>query len=147
KSVEPTAERSQVPAVVQVMGSSVGGGIRVGDVIYTRSNSEELKEYLAHAVAAYEARSYQRLFKTPSAGSSPYKFLDAFTIEDASIFFGRDAATQELYNKVVSNRLTVLHAKSGAGKTSLLNAGISPRFIREGCLPLYVRTYEDPILA
>lgn len=48
---------------------------------------------------------------------------------------------------MVSNRLSVLHAKSGAGKTSLLNAGISPRFIREGRLPLYVRAYEDPILA
>src|SRR5947209_4802028 len=80
----------------------------------------------------------------------PYKFLDPFGLKDEPIFFGREAATKELYKKVLRDRLTVLHAKSGAGKTSLLNAGLSPRFIREGRLPLYIHAYykdEDPALA
>ena len=80
----------------------------------------------------------------------PYKFLDPFGLKDELIFFGREAATEELAKTVLRDRLTVLHAKSGAGKTSLLNAGLSPRFIREGRLPLYVHAYyqdEDPVMA
>lgn len=80
----------------------------------------------------------------------PYKFLDPFGLKDEPIFFGREAATEALAKTVLRDRLTVLHAKSGAGKTSLLNAGLSPRLIREGRLPLYVHAYyqdEDPVMS
>ncbi|RLC81903.1 MAG: hypothetical protein DRJ03_09415 [Chloroflexi bacterium] len=120
----------------------------VGDVhIHTRSQAEELREYLAQAVAAYEARMYQLIATRAALPEHPYKLLHPFKVEDADTFFGRDAATEELYEKVLSSRLTVLHARSGAGKTSLLNAGLSPRLIGEGHLPVYVRTraYEEDL--
>ena len=73
--------------------------------------------------------------------------LDAFTLNDTNLFFGRDRAKEDLYQTLLKDRLTILHAKSGAGKTSLLNAGLSPHLISEGRLPVYARAYEDPVLA
>ncbi len=129
--------------------ASAGGHILIGDTIYTRSDLEELEEYLTRAVSAYERDMSQTVLRM-SMPSHPYKFLDPFGLKDEPIFFGREAATEELSKTVLRDRLTVLHAKSGAGKTSLLNAGLSPHFIREGRLPLYVHAYyqdEDPVMA
>lgn len=111
------------------------------------SQTEKLHAYLAHAVSAYEARMHQIVDRSTIPLDRPYKFLYAFEIEDADIFFGRDAASDALYQTVLKDRLTVLHAKSGAGKTSLLNAGLSPRIIREDRLPVYARAYENPVRA
>ncbi len=112
-----------------------------------RAQAKELRDYLAQAVAAYEARMYQIVARPAAPLDQPYKFLYAFEIEDADIFFGRDAAIEAFYQTLLKDRLTVLHAKSGAGKTSLLNAGLAPCLIREGRLPVYARAYEDPVLA
>ena len=112
-----------------------------------RSRAGKVHDYLAQAVAAYEARMYQLVARPAAPPDQPYKFLYAFEIKDADIFFGRDAASKALHQTVLKDHLTVLHAKSGAGKTSLLNAGLSPRLIREGRLPVYARAYEDPIRA
>ena len=65
-------------------------------VVYTRSGLEELNDYLAWAVATYETRMGQALRKEPPP-THPYKYLYAYDLEDAPIFFGRDAATQALY--------------------------------------------------
>jgi formylglycine-generating enzyme required for sulfatase activity len=112
---------------------------------YSRSEREELLDYLAQAVADYERDMYRKL-RQQASPDQPYKSLYEFEISDRDIFFGREVATQELLNRVADHRLTVLHARSGAGKTSLLKAGLSPRLIAEGRLPVYARTrpYEDP---
>jgi HEAT repeat protein len=143
------AERgSTIKDVIQaIVSGQVIGDVHIGDKIYTRSNLEELNDYLDRAVAAYEARMYQLVARPPAPPDQPYKFLYAFEIEDADIFFGRDAASETLHQTLCKDRLTVLHAKSGAGKTSLLNAGLSPRLIREGRLPVYARAYGDPVRA
>jgi hypothetical protein len=120
------------PSLIEVLGSP---------------ESETLDDYLARAVATYEARMYQLVARSTALPDQPYKFLYAFEIEDADIFFGRDGASEDFYQTVLKDRLTVLHARSGAGKTSLLNAGLSPRLIREGRLPVYARAYEDPVRA
>jgi HEAT repeat protein len=128
---------------------SAGGHILISGNVYTRSDLEELEEYLTRAVSAYERDMSQTIIRM-SMPPHPYKFLDPFDLKDEPIFFGREAATKELYTKALRDRLTVLHAKSGAGKTSLLKAGLSPRFIREGRLPLYAHAYyqdEDPVMA
>jgi len=121
--------------------------VHIGDKVYAHSELEELRDHLARAVAAYEARMYQRIARSAAPPERPYKFLYAFDIEDADIFFGREAACDALYQTVRKDRLSILHAKSGAGKTSLLNAGLAPRLISEARLPLYARVYEDPALA
>jgi HEAT repeat protein len=133
---------------------STGGGdfvgrdqISLGTQVVTRPQYEELGNYLARAVAAYEERMCQIVACPPAPPDRPYKFLYPFDIGDEAIFFGRDRAVEGLYQKLLASRLTVLHARSGAGKTSLLNAGLSPRLIRAGRLPVYARAYEDPALA
>ena len=141
------AQESTVQDVIQAMVTgTVIGDIHIGNIVYTRSAIEELRDYLERAVADYSLRMYQAVYDQTEV-SQPYKFLDAFGIEDAPIFYGRNAAIEALARKVGSHRLTVLHARSGAGKTSLLQAGLSPQLFKQGRLPLYVRASENPIQA
>jgi len=57
-------------------------------------------------------------------------------------FFGRESAAQSLTNQVLANRLVVVYAKSGVGKSSLLNAGVAPRLREARCQPLLVRVND-----
>jgi HEAT repeat protein len=116
-------------------------GNNPGDVPHTG----DLVSYLTRAVAAYEDWAHRLVAPASAPPDRPYRSLYAFDVEDADLFFGRAAATRALYQTVLSDRLTVMHAKSAAGKTSLLNAGLSPHLIREGRLPVYVRAYDDPV--
>lgn len=61
--------------------------------------------------------------------SLAYRYPGAkpFTVEEAGIFFGRSGDAQRLERRVLSTPLLVLYAKSGLGKSSLLNAGLTPR--------------------
>lgn len=68
-----------------------------------------------------------------------YPGVRPFQEADASCFFGRPKATEELLLRVLSVRLLLQFAPSGAGKTSLLNAGLLPRLRRHGYLPATVR--------
>lgn len=142
------SEGSNIRDVVQLaVGGDFEGDIVYGDKIYNRSELEDLDEYLKQAVARYESRMYQVLSKRASS-DEPYKALESFTIEDASIFFGRSTVIEELYKKVIDNRIIILHGRSGAGKTSLVNAGLCPRLISERFLPVHVpaRPYEENLV-
>ncbi len=57
---------------------------------------------------------------------NPYVGPRPFEESDRKLFFGRDRETNELASLVVAHRVLVLYAPSGAGKTSLLNAGLIP---------------------
>ena len=62
---------------------------------------------------------------------SPYRGLAAFGEQDAGLFFGREAATAQVLERM-SQRLAgagllVVSGVSGAGKSSLLRAGVLPR--------------------
>jgi hypothetical protein len=56
-----------------------------------------------------------------------------------SVFFGRDVESSNLTDQILANRLVVVYAKSGIGKTSLLQAGTAQPLRDEGHLPLFVR--------
>ncbi len=78
----------------------------------------------------------------------PYRGLLAYRIGDSRRFFGRDQAIQAFLNRLHSSSLTVLHAESGAGKTSLIQAGLLPRLIADGHLAVSLRPYDkSPALA
>ncbi len=68
-----------------------------------------------------------------------YPGLKPFEVREAALFFGRAQETRDLYNLVKVEHLVVLFAKSGMGKTSLLNAGLIPMLAKSDLLPIYVR--------
>lgn len=79
---------------------------------------------------------------------SPYRGLLEYRLGDAAFFFGRDEAIGEMLRHLERSPLTILHAESGAGKTSLLQAGLAPPLLAAGVLPVYVRAYNtEPSLA
>ncbi|MCW5202663.1 HEAT repeat domain-containing protein, partial [Desulfobulbus sp. US4] len=60
------------------------------------------------------------------SGFQPYIGLRPFTEQEKDRFFGRSNETSILLDKIRANRLTLLLAASGVGKSSLLQAGIMP---------------------
>ncbi|MEU2060819.1 helix-turn-helix domain-containing protein [Streptomyces sp. NPDC013455] len=68
----------------------------------------------------------------------PYPGLSAFTTQDADRFFGRERATAALVERVfgrIGAGPLLLVAPSGAGKSSLLSAGLVPALRRPGGFP------------
>ena len=142
------SEESSISNVIQALVSGqVAGDLHIGNRVYTRSRLEELQDYLAHAVAVYETRMLRAVPRRPPVPTTPYKFLYAFDMADAPLFFGRNTAIDALSALVCQQRLTVLHGRSGAGKTSLLHAGLAPHLLDTGYLPIVVRATGDPVLA
>ena len=76
--------------------------------------------------------------------NNPYKALLDYEIKDAPFFYGREDATKVMFDKLNRNNLTILHADSGSGKTSLLQAGLASRLLAQGHFPLYLRPYKQP---
>ena len=68
---------------------------------------------------------------------SPYRGLLPLEAADAGIFFGREAPTIEVLDRIRgikddgASRLLVLLGASGAGKSSFLRAGLLPRLARD----------------
>ncbi len=56
-----------------------------------------------------------------------YPGVSPFTSEQENIFFGRDTDIKKLYKLISMRNQILLYAKSGIGKTSLLNAGVLPK--------------------
>jgi len=57
--------------------------------------------------------------------------INPFQTEEQDRFFGRDDDIRELHALIALEKVVVLFGKSGHGKSSLLNAGIVPRFLKE----------------
>lgn len=78
-------------------------------------------------------------------GQPPYKLLHYYDVDDARFFFGREVEVERLVGMIGAHPLVVVTGASGAGKTSLLNAGVLSWFSRhppyEG---FYVRFRDDP---
>jgi len=69
----------------------------------------------------------------------PWPGLVAFREQDSAYFRGRSAKVEDLLRLVRRERVTVLHGRSGLGKSSLLQAGLFPRLRDELHLPVYIR--------
>ncbi len=61
-----------------------------------------------------------------SVRTGPYVGPRPFETRDRHLFFGREREAHEISSLVLANRLFVLCAASGAGKTSIVNAGVHP---------------------
>ncbi len=69
---------------------------------------------------------------------NPYIGPRTFTRQDSYRFFGREHEARELLSLVISERLVLFYAQSGAGKSSLINARLIPNLPQAGfaVLPL-----------
>jgi hypothetical protein len=56
----------------------------------------------------------------------PYPGLRAFELEDAPLFFGRDAHVDQCVARLQQSRFLAVVGSSGAGKSSLVRAGLLP---------------------
>ena len=75
--------------------------------------------------------------------ASPFKFLDAYTQDDRSVFFGRDEEIETLYRLLGESRLVLVYGASGTGKTSLIQCGLTSKFSPTNWLPVNVRRGDD----
>lgn len=129
----------------EVAWQSLFRSIRDNEESTERGTTEQ--KQLAKAIATYKdtIKSQVELAETGEAFASPYKALLEYDIRDAFLFFGRDDDVKRVLGAINDSRLTVLHSKSGSGKTSLLKAGVRPQLFASGHLPIFVRPQSHPV--
>ncbi|MCB0153161.1 MAG: FHA domain-containing protein, partial [Anaerolineae bacterium] len=72
---------------------------------------------------------------TPPPSTNPYVGPRTFSQEESDRFFGRETEARELLSLVISERLVLFYAQSGAGKSSLINTRLVPQ-LRQANLPV-----------
>ncbi len=79
----------------------------------------------------------------------PYAGLSAFQENDADRFFGRDAEISALVNMIREQPLVGIAGASGAGKSSIVRAGVVPALKRSGekWVARFIRPGRTPLLA
>ncbi len=78
----------------------------------------------------------------------PYIGLRPFTEQEQDRFFGRSEEISILLDKIQANRLTLLLAASGVGKSSLLQAGIMPELRKDNNVELiYYNEWSNSLKA
>jgi WD40 repeat protein len=77
--------------------------------------------------------------RTPVDHEHPWPGLFSFDEPSREFFRGRDSEIDELFHLVLKSRVAVFYGMAGLGKTSLLQAGLFPRFREANLLPVPVR--------
>jgi tetratricopeptide (TPR) repeat protein len=121
-----------LPIVFSPLGESyVLPDIQAIDLIDWKQEGLTRLERRLHAITHELARGFRL-----EPGRPPYPGIHAFEAEDAAIYFGRDDETRAVIEKLDARRtqggarfLLVIGA-SGAGKSSLLKAGVLPQLAR-----------------
>lgn len=68
--------------------------------------------------------------RTTFREGNPYVGPRPFRVDEQ--FYGRELETRALVNKLLPGGVTLLHAPSGAGKTSIVQASVVPAFLEHG---------------
>lgn len=77
----------------------------------------------------------------------PYKSLSPYGRDDCDLFKGRTSAITQVATRIRQNQITLVHGESGAGLTSLLEAGVCQQLTtggeQERCRVLRAADYSD----
>lgn len=73
------------------------------------------------------------------SAARPWPGMRPYREQDAAFYFGRSAEVEDLLARTERSLLTLLYARGGLGKTSLVRAGLAPRLVEHGYLPVYLR--------
>src|ERR671922_1335191 len=68
---------------------------------------------------------------------NPYVGPRMFRTDEGNLFFGREREALDLLSLVVSDRLVLFYAQSGAGKSSLINTRLIPDLRDEGDFKIF----------
>lgn len=80
--------------------------------------------------------------------ANPYVGPRTFGVEQRHLFFGREREARDLLGRVLSERLLLFYAQSGAGKSSLLHTRLIPQLQEEkGFVVLPVGRVSSELLA
>jgi hypothetical protein len=123
-----------IPVICSPIGHSVVfPEIQAVNLVGWNSEGQSKIERRLEAIAEELARGFRL-----EQGRPPFPGIFAFEFEDAAIYFGRDEEVRSTIEKLEARRsrigsgfLLILGA-SGAGKSSLLKAGILPQLSRKG---------------
>ena len=90
------------------------------------------------------AKKLEDIFLTKKEPERPYRFLDYYDLESRHCFYGRERDIRRFYGHITSHKITSIYGDSGIGKTSLIKAGLMPRLIQNGKVPVYVQCLSEP---
>ena len=77
--------------------------------------------------------------EAPTLPEAPFRGIEAFRYVDRGIFFARGVEVEEVLRHVALYRAVSLYGESGAGKSSLVNAGLVPAAEAHGFAPERIR--------
>lgn len=69
--------------------------------------------------------------------------FNAYSESDARIFKGRDNDIESLLDLVINNDYVICYAESGEGKSSLIDAGLTPKLRENRCFPVKIAFTDD----
>jgi WD40 repeat protein/tRNA A-37 threonylcarbamoyl transferase component Bud32 len=137
-----------------LLAGALAASLAVWDVIALKpQGSERAIAAVLIAIAAACALGYvavrpkaSRTQDTMPTGAG-FRGLLPFQEADRDRFYGRETDTASLLEMIRHSdfRFGVLFGESGCGKTSLLKAGLLPKLWEDGYVPVYCRSYKDPL--
>ncbi|WP_216588864.1 WD40 repeat domain-containing protein [Streptomyces brasiliscabiei] len=125
-ALSAAAAGRQLPtlAVTLAYVRACGGDVREWERIWRATAAE----CAAGTVRGVESAGTVRGVEDAGTASAPYAGLASFRQSDADTFFGRERLTDRLVEHLKRKRFLVLFGASGSGKSSVLRAGVLPRF-------------------
>lgn len=148
-----TVERAFLDAVDSIRMSPQGGSLRSLYWEQLEANLPgDVPWSLQHASGRESALQWSLALNDPLLGlpdlpadidlpEQPFVFFQRYRREHARVFFGRSRHIRALYDRIEqvgSPPVILLHGQSGAGKSSLFEAGLLPR-LEARYVPLYIR--------
>lgn len=74
-----------------------------------------------------------------------YPGIQSFDADRQHLFFGRERETKEVFRLAVLQPIVVLFGKSGTGKTSLIQAGVTPLLHERRLHPVFLRLNQTQL--